>query len=91
MPKVAMKPMAAEIENGRSRRYRATMPPVAATGTLRKIKPARRMSPNITTSSTRIAAMAAGTTTESRLVASCRFWNCPLHCSEYRGGRGTWA
>ncbi len=73
MPKVAMKPIAAEIEKGMSRRNRAMMPPVAAIGTLRKISPARRMSANITIRSTMIATIAAGTTTDRRAVACCRF------------------
>ena len=42
MPKRAMKPTPAEMENGNPVSQRATMPPVAAMGTFKKMSIARR-------------------------------------------------
>lgn len=47
MPKVAMNPIPAETLNGIPRSTSAAMPPVAAIGTLRKIRPARRSVPKL--------------------------------------------
>lgn len=45
-PNSAMKPTAAEIENGRPRSKSATMPPTTAKGTLRKMMTAARRERN---------------------------------------------
>ncbi len=81
MPKVAMKPIAAEIENGMPRRVSARMPPVAATGTLRKIRPARRRSAEHHHEQHEDRRQGRRHDQVSRAVASWRFWNWPLQTS----------
>ena len=77
-----MNPTPAEMENGSPRSHSANTPPVAASGTFRKINSASFDEPNVACSRTKIITRATGTATASRALASCKFLNVPPHASE---------
>ncbi len=89
-PESAMKPTAAEIENGMPRSQSATMPPVSASGTPRehqhRVARPRRTSRR---AAGRSATKQTGTTNASRCFASTRFSNCPPQTSQLPGGSST--
>ena len=73
-PDRAMKPIAAEIENGMSRNHRPTMPPDSPSGTPLNTSSAYFTLRNIENSSTKIRKNASGTTSSSLSRAAARFW-----------------
>ena len=76
-PESAMKPTAAEIENGMPRSQRATTPPVSASGTQTKTIAACFASPKVAYSRPKISRKQIGTTTMSRARARSRFSKVP--------------
>ncbi len=74
-PKRAMKPTPAEIENGMPRKASANTPPVAAIGTLRKMRSAGVAVLKVRKRITRISSGAAGTAIASRVRHSRRRGN----------------
>ena len=78
-PDSAMKPTAAEIENGMSRSQSTSTPPVIASGTPLNTSKASRTLPNVANSSAKISSSANGTTTCSRWRADSNCSNWPPH------------
>ena len=74
-PESAMKPTAAEIENGMPRRMSAATPPVSASGTPVNTIAASVTEPKRTKSSAKISRSASGTTT-------CKVAAAEIRCSK---------
>ena len=74
-PETAMKPTAAEIENGIPRSKSASAPPTRASGTQAKTSAASVTEPRAKNSSTAMTTNTAGTMIASRALARSRFWN----------------
>ncbi|MNL57048.1 hypothetical protein D3C87_1805830 [compost metagenome] len=55
----------------------ASTPPIADSGTAVKMRMVWVKDLNVKYSRPRMSSMATGTATESLLLASLRFWNCP--------------
>ena len=68
-PDNAMKPIAAETDNGIEKIHSATKPPTSASGTLSKMSVARLNEPKASNSSTKISNSEIGTTTARRFIA----------------------
>ena len=81
-PDRAMKPTAAETENGMPRSHSAKTPPVSASGTALNTSSASRAEPSAPNSSRKISTKHAGTTIISRWRAAARFSNCPPQVSQ---------
>ena len=88
-PDSAMKPTAAETENGMPRSQSATMPPDSASGTALKTSSASRAEPSAANSIRKIITKQAGTTMVRRCRAEARFSNCPPHAIQYPDGSFT--
>ena len=88
-PDNAMKPTAAEMENGSPRNHRAATPPVSASGTAVKTSSAGRTAPKAACSNKKISAKQTGTTMASRWRAAVRFSNCPPQSSHAPAGSFT--
>ena len=72
-PERAMNPTAAEIEKGRSRTQRATIPPVSPSGTQVKTSSAYLTLLNVLNSSRKMRKKQTGTTMVRRSLAATRF------------------
>src|SRR6266568_1579289 len=76
-PERAMKPTAAEIENGMPRSQSAAIPPVRARGTALKTRSASRADPSALNNRRKIRRKQPGTTSIRRWRATEKFSNCP--------------
>ena len=88
-PDNAMKPTAAETENGMPRSQSATMPPDSASGTALKTSSASRAEPSAANRIRKIITKQAGTTMVRRSRAEARFSNCPPQVIQYPDGSFT--
>ena len=88
-PDSAMKPTAAETENGMPRSQSATIPPDSASGTALKTSSASRAEPSAANRIRKIIAKQAGTTMARRCRAEVRFSNCPPQVIQYPDGSFT--
>ena len=86
-PDSAMKPTAAETENGMPRSQSATMPPDSASGTALNTSSASRAEPSAANRIRKIITKQAGTTIVRRCRAEARFSNCPPQAIQYPDGK----
>ena len=86
-PERAMKPTAAEIENGMSRSHKATMPPVSASGTPVKTSSAYLTELKALNSSRKIRKKQSGTTRLRRCAGRDQVFKLPAPVQPAAGGQ----
>jgi len=86
MPNSAMKPIAPDTLKGMPVISSPSTPPKIAIGITLIASSVSTIEPKLKNSSTAISARLIGTTTDSRLMASCRLPNSPTHSTCEPGG-----